>query len=287
MSRHIDIEKIDCCAPARSVAVDWEQFLATGTATTSLPTPIDEFYEAQQSLAKLSRLLGDASLAADASALLAGQVLLSYVSATELYFRRAIARMVRICPFVRGNASAQTIPFGAVDYYGTRGIEHALTEQVTFTEQGKVRSQLQQRLDVQVRAGTSLERSIADFEKLSNLRHALVHSHGVLNSANASQLLGASGNRARRTNLDEACLGWAASVTLNLVRDVNTEIVRSTLWRWVSNGYISTDRRRSRPRVKRLLDQFGSQVDLENGDTNFELTASTDLVVAIAGQCQQ
>jgi len=287
VSRHADIEKVECCAPARSVAVDWEQFLAPGVATTSLPTPIDEFYEAQKSLAKLSRLVGDTSLAPDASALLAGQVLLSYVSATELYFRRAIARMVRICPFVRSSTSAQTIPFGAIDYYGARGIEHALTEQVTFTEPGKVRSQLQQRLEVQVRAGTSLERSIADFEKLSHLRHALVHSHGVLNSTNASQLLAESGNRARRTSLDETCLGWAAAVSLNLVRDSNTEIVRSTLWRWISNGYVGTDRRQSRPRVKKLLDQFASQVDLASGDTTFDLTKSTDLVVAIAGQVQR
>ncbi len=65
----------------------------------------------------------------------------------------------------------------------------------TFTEPGKVRNQLLQRLDVQGPAGTSLDRSIADFETLSHLHHALVYSHGVLSSTNESAAPGGVGKQ--------------------------------------------------------------------------------------------
>ncbi|MDZ5663487.1 hypothetical protein SFC79_17065 [Nocardioides sp. S-58] len=221
---------------------------------------------------------------ADASALLAGQLLLGYVSATELYLRRTIARMVKVCPQIRASNSSQTIQFGAVDYYGKTGIEYALTEQVSFTEPGKIKSQLNARLGVAVGGGTSLERSISEFERLCQLRHALVHSHGVLSSANASLLLGASGTKAYQTRLDRDSLEWAAVVAVNLVRDVNLEVVRSTLWKWLTDGYLTPRKRVNRPRVDRLLSAIASETDRKSKLATFDTDTLTDLVTTVASE---
>jgi hypothetical protein len=224
-------------------------------------SPIDGFYGAHAGLIRISGIIGTGVLLPQDESLLGGQLLLGFVSATELYLRQSIARAVQICPVVRARNRDQTIPFGALDYYPRGDIEHSLTERVSFSEPGTIGKQLNARLGVTVTPNSSLQRSIADFEKLCQLRHSLVHSHGVINSSNAALLLGQDVSSSQLTAIDAQALQWIASVTMNLARDVSIELVRTIIWCWVTDGIITGDGRRDRPRLVRLIQRLGSTRD--------------------------
>ncbi|RZS43836.1 hypothetical protein EV193_102817 [Herbihabitans rhizosphaerae] len=263
MSRHAAIDSLSICAPPSAVSADWTIFVtSSGKARSS--SPIDSFYVEHQGLNKLGSLLQGDQVDEDVQYLLGGQLLLGYVSATELYFRQMISRCVALCPIIRQANGQQMIPFGALDYYHKDSLENALTERVSFSEPGTIKNQLDGRLGVKVVPRSSLDRSIEDYEKLCQVRHSLVHSHGVVNSSNAAKL-GIDPARSLQTCIDSRCLQLVAAVALNLVRDANNEIARSIVWDWVKRGILTGDNRKDRAHLGRLLRQLGSAIDSDSG----------------------
>ena len=263
MSRHVAIDSLSLCAPPSAISADWAIFVTSlGRARGS--SPVDSFYVDHQGLNKLGSLLQDGHVEDDVKQLLGGQLLLGYVSATELYFRQMISRCVALCPVIRRANHEQMIPFGALDYYHKDSLESALTERASFSEPGTIKTQLEGRLRVKVTPKSSLAQSIEDYEKLCQLRHSLVHSHGVVNSSNAAKL-GITAAKSLETCIDSRCLQVVAGISLNLVRDSNNEIVRSIIWEWIKCGLLVGDGRRDRSRLSRLLRQLGSVVDANSG----------------------
>jgi len=262
-SRHADIETLQVCFSPRTTSTDWSTCLEE-SASTSVPSPIDEFYNKHAGLTALGGFIGNA-LRADLAPVLADQLLLGYVSATELYFRRLLAATAQICPEVRDNVRDVEIAFGAVDFYPKDGIEYSLTEKITLTEEGKVKSLLVGRFGVSVNGTSSLSRAISQFEKLCHLRHALVHSSGVVNSRNAKSL----GHQASRSNcrvsMGENQLQLAAGVCMDLVRSANEEVARHVLWSWVVAGHLRGSKARDRTRLARFRQVFVSTTDVNAG----------------------
>lgn len=284
-NRHHEIDGLHCCAPARTNAVDWPGFLGPRNASDK-SSPIDAFYESQTLLIRSAAAIDQAGFDAAVKSLIAGQLFLGYVSATELYLRQTIATLVKLCPVTRRMNSDQALAFGAVDFYSRDDLAMALTEQVSFTETGKIRNQLKTRLGIDVQGKNSLERAINDFETVCQLRHALVHSHGRMSSRNASQFLAMTTARDSQARFDIAGLDDAASVSVNLVREVNLEVLRHVVWTWIQSGELDGDRRRTRRRLSRLLAAVASARDAAQGLVTMDEAAVTDIVMGIIGATQ-
>lgn len=264
---HSDVTGLCFNAPPATVTISWQTLVRPRDSSKDDPSPIDSFYTSHAGLTKLAGLLGSGQLDDETNLLLGGQILLGYVSATELYLRESAATSARICPIIRNLNKAATIPFGALDYYTKETIEHALTERVSFSEPGAIGKHLRTRLGVDFSNNGSLYRSIEDFERLCQLRHSLVHSSGVMNSSNATLLLGEECGSSRVTRIDQSGIQLVASVTINLVRDINLSLMRSIIWNWISQGTLTGDGRKDRPRIVRLLHRLGSEIDRDNGYT--------------------
>jgi len=234
-------------------------------------------------LIRAAAAIDQADFDADINGLIAGQLFLGYVSATELYLRQTVATLVTICPVTRRMNSDQTVAFGAVDFYSRGDLAMALTEQISFTEAGKIRNQLKTRLGIEVQGKDSLERAISDFETVCHLRHALVHSHGRMNSRNAAQFLATTTARDSQARFDIAGLDDAASVSVNLVREVNLEVLRHVVWTWIQTGELDGDRRSTRRKVSRLLAAVASARDAAQGLVAIDEAAVTDTVMAVIG----
>lgn len=285
-SRHRNINALHCCAPARTDVVDWSGFLGpSGGGDKS--SPIDSFYDSQTLLVRAAAAIDQAGFDADIMGLVAGQLFLGYVSATELYLRQMVATLVTICPVTRRLNSDQTLAFGAIDFYDRSDLAMALTEQVSFTEAGKIRNQLKTRLGIDVQGKDSLERAIDDFETVCHLRHALVHSHGRMNSRNAAQFLATTTAKDSRARFDIAGLDDAASVSVNLVREVNLEVLRHVVWTWIQSGELDGDRRRTRRKLARLLRAVASSRDAAQGLVTLDESAVTDSVMAVISTTQK
>jgi len=258
------MESICVSAPPRTTTADWKSCLDEQQIPLIALSPIDEFYIKHEGLTALSGLM-DQALRPELVSVLSDQLLLGYVSATELYFRRLLAVSARLCPEIRLHVADVEIPFGALDFYPRDQIEYALTEKITLTEQGKVRNLLESRFGIPVSKLQNLQRAIEQFEKLCHLRHALVHSSGVVNSRNAHSL-GHVGSRAIcKVRLDVAELQLAASVCMDLVRTVNDETAKHVLWTWLRGGHLKGQRTRDNSQLIKFLAAYASVSDVRLG----------------------
>ncbi|WP_371401115.1 hypothetical protein OHA10_24495 [Kribbella sp. NBC_00662] len=259
MSRHKDVDSLTFNAPARFSAVEWASFLQRSQVNDL--NPIDEFSSTHVGLTALGGLVGQGTIRSELEELLAGQVVLGYVSATELFMRRLLAKSVRLCPNLRKRNSAVQIPFGALDFYQREDIEHALTERVSFSEPGKVANVLRERFGIAVKPNSSMSTAIADFEGLCQLRHSLVHSRGVVNSMNAEQFELPQGRGHCVVTLDRSEIAAAGSICMNLVREVNNEVGKSVLWDWLTTGLLRGTKRVDSPKLSKFVKVFVSASD--------------------------
>ena len=273
--RHADLDALCVCAEPQSHFIDWHDFAVS--AANDSESPFDQFNASHVSLIQLTAVVAAAELSDDAIEMLGGQILLGYVSAVEQFLRSTISQMMMVCPLLRRENHDQMVRFGAIDYYSRDQLGFALSEGVSFSEGATIRKQLDARIGVRVETGSSLENSINEFELLCQVRHSLIHSRGNLNSRNASQLLPLStqGHHVIQTDIDS--LQSAASVATNLVRDVQLELFRSTIWRWVLKSVVTGDRRKDRPYVRRLLKGVGASSGLEGRP----ITTDDDILVLI------
>lgn len=277
-SRHKAVDGLTLCASPRTTLADWSSCLSEESgASGEGGSPIDEFYAKHEGLTALGGLIGP-SLRDELAPVLADQLLLGYVSATELYFRRLLAATAKLCPEVRRLARDVEIAFGALDFYPRDAIEYSLTEKLTLTEQGKVRNLLESRFGVAVNRHPDLERAIEQFETLCNLRHALVHSAGIVNSRNAKNLGHESKRAVCRVRLRPAELQLAASVCMDLVRAAHDEVGKNVFWGWVRTGYLKGNRSQDRGRVARFAEVFVSCRDQEVGLGSSDIDDLHDMI---------
>jgi hypothetical protein len=262
---HTAILSLKLNAPARASVVNWKDFFSPRTDVAKGVSPIDEFYLTHEHLNVLSGLASDRAIADHLRPLLADQMLLGYVSATEQYIRRLLAASVRLCPYLRARNANQQIFFSAVDYYSTEEIEHALTERVSFSEPGKVKSALDQRLAVSVAPNSSLERAISEYEQLCQLRHALVHSRGIVNSSNAQGFDLPKSKSQYNVSAGPLELQSAASVCIDLVRELNERTAQSVLWGWLNQGLLTGQKQKDRRRLQNFLETYSSATDTTGG----------------------
>ena len=108
---------------------------------------------------------------------------------------------------------------------------------------------------------SDLERAIDQFESLSNLRHALVHSGGVVNSRNAKNLGNVTSGSTWRVHLGPAELQVAASVCMDLVRTSHDEIGKQVFWNWITTGHLKGNWSHDRARIGRFASVFFSVRD--------------------------
>lgn len=259
MSRHTAINTVRFAAAPRSLNVNWDSFFSPSPSVTS-ESPIDAFYEEHQGLTSLSGLVSTAAIVPNLRPILARQLVLGYVSATETYMRHMLAGAVALCPHVRRRAADLSISFSAVDFYAVSEIEHALFERENFSGEREIATALRNRLGIDVKAPTPLAAALSDFGKLCELRHAIVHSRGLVSSINARKVGYTAASRVH-VQVDTGELLDVAAVCMNLVREVNDEAARSMLWEWIVGGQVVGRKRDDARRVNRLVSLFTSSRD--------------------------
>lgn len=197
-------------------------------------SPIDEFYINQKSFIKLGT--AEALSRNDA---LGRLLLLGIVSATETYFRNILSGLVYICPLAHVHAYVQQLSFGSVDYYLKRDLGLALLENHSLLSTKEITSQTQRILSLEIKSDASLLAAVNEFDKLCNLRHAAVHSHGALAPINVQKLGLSSATGRLSLSIDLDGFQEATEICLNVVRAYNRFVYRETVERWISNGVLT------------------------------------------------
>ena len=115
-------------------------------------------------------------------------ILLGYMSAIESFVRAIISGLINIDPVVRKDCGAKTISFAlATNYRDQTLLPEALMENMAFSSAGVIEKALKDFLGIK-QISDDLKKSIAEFNKLCQIRHCCVHRFGKLGSQNAMEL---------------------------------------------------------------------------------------------------
>lgn len=171
----------------------------------------------------------------NASATLGRLLILGLVTGTEAYFRGVLYGLASLCPLARESLAESEIPFGVIDFYGSDQAALGLFERVSFAGRAGIKEMTKKVAGLSWADKSSLGVAISNYEQVCHIRHAAVHSQGVLNRGNA-RVLGVSGP-ARPLNvvIDLPHFHTAAKACTNLVRDYNRFAFDGVLQRWIRN----------------------------------------------------
>ncbi len=253
------VPTLQFCATSKGVGPKWSECVVPTRSRFRITNPIDTFLERHLALRRINGRLGGLEIGDDEEFITRELLLLGFVSATELFFRQLIARTTQSCELIRERAADDVLSYRAVRYYSEDDLEMALTERLSFTEEGMVAKTMRKYWGVETSRYALLHDAAGRFESLCQLRHAVVHSGGMVNSRNSAGLLSSSAPSSVR--ISQVDLDKAAGVCLDLVRAANSEVGRALLWGWIRNSLVNGDWAADRERYRTLLEVFLSEVE--------------------------
>lgn len=190
-----------------------------------------------------------------------GMLMMALTSATETYFRTIIAGAVTTCPLSHAhNVDKGKISFRAIRYYPESMLVLALLEHVSFSDGEAIRKQANELLQINVPAAdkgaTSVATALQQFDQVCALRHALIHSAGLVNSQNCAEA-GLSGISVVAPNING--LQMVADICRNVVLSFNQFLFNSIIGRLYQRNIITGDIRSDEPLLKPLTALFLSK----------------------------
>jgi len=167
-------------------------------------------------------------------------VFLGYVSAVESYLRCLTRQLVMVDEYTADAVADQKITYGAAKHSTKELLPDAFLEDMTFISKSAIDGLLR---DIYKISPQKLEKHLAEYQKICQLRHCIVHRFGKLGTNNAIKL-GLRTHAAlfgKPIRLSASDLGNIAYTLINLVKAINdhvyVEVLRrsakqSTGWQW-------------------------------------------------------
>ncbi|GHH70893.1 hypothetical protein GCM10018793_05670 [Streptomyces sulfonofaciens] len=233
-----------------------DDFSACCVQSTSSACPIDAFYENTGEVLKLGLPQNLAS-----SPTLGRLLTLGLVTGAEAYFRSIFLGMLRICPLARERAADQMIPLGALEYYGADKIGMGIFEGISFAGGLEVKKRSGTLLNFSWPATGSLGVALSNFDAVCHIRHASVHSQGMLSRGNARALRVPPTAAASQVVIDFPHLQKIALICTSLVRAYNSDLFKVTVDKWISEKILTGSWADDRKSFTELCALFVSRVD--------------------------
>lgn len=217
-------------------------------------SPLDAYYSDAEQVLERSRR---ADVADDP--ILMRLLVMEVVSAAEYYFRTMLSAVVSLCPEAGVVAMNRQLTLGSVAFYG-RSIALGILDGVSLAAAGEVGRQTKNALGLDIPSGSPLAESLAQFEKVCQLRHAVAHSGGYLGAKNVTELA-VDNVFPCAVTVDFLRLQHVVAVGHNAARSFNSFVFERTLERWVSKKRMKGLWRVDKPKFERLLTLCHSSVD--------------------------
>lgn len=261
---------------------DWKQTVSANASTvrindvsnyveinTSFLSPIDRFYSGRNQL--LSAITPEYSLLNPSVTPL---MLVGLISYTENYFREVLAGIISICPKAKEKSSNKSLSL-ATAWFGYGELEKGAFENTSFSEVGVIKKNLINVVGYDVSNASQISSPLEEFGKLCELRHAIVHSAGLLAGKNAIKLELPSSRDAVNISVGFSELQEAAEVCTALICSVNIELFVHISKRWLNEWPRTPALRDENPNhlFKGVWRLFHSESDAENGLIPVPLTS--------------
>lgn len=225
---------------------------------TSNNSPIDEFY------LEVRNILSMSSPSMSSTDWKGCMYMIGIISNTENYFRTILGKMINICPISQKKAATNNINLGSVIWHPNEYIERGAFEHISFSESSKIIEITRKYIGVDLNQ-SNLTPILAEFNKVCELRHGIVHSSRVLAGKNALFLDLPSSENEQYITIGYGELQNIASICTTLVVSYNQNLFEKMIHRWATNwrkpNWNSEIENRE---IKKIWDIFYSKIDKAN-----------------------
>jgi hypothetical protein len=159
-------------------------------------------------------------------------VLVGLISLTENYFREILAGIITICPKAKKKSATKSLNL-ATAWIGFGEMEKGAFENTSFSDSKTVKKNLNDLVEINVSSSNQISTPLDEFGKLCELRHAIVHSAGLLAGKNAVNLELPNSKHSVKITVGYSELQEAAEVCTALVCAVNLELFINIATKWL------------------------------------------------------
>lgn len=256
------------------MSVDWKKSVSANPSTVTIrditgyvyacsvsKSPIDSFYIERKNL--LSAITPEY---AASNSSIPPLVLVGLISLTENYFREVLAGIITICPKAKQKSATKSLNL-ATAWIGFGEMEKGAFENTSFSDPKTIKKNLNDLVGINIPNSNQISTPLDEFGKLCELRHAVVHSAGLLAGKNAVNLELPNSRNAVKIKVDYSELQEAAAVCTALVCAVNLELFMNIATKWLKEwprtpAYRGQD---LNPLFKKVWELFFSEFDQSNG----------------------
>lgn len=160
-------------------------------------------------------------------------VFVGLISLVENYFREILAGIIIQCPKAKEKSASKPLNL-ATAWIGYGELEKWAFENTSFSDADTVKKSLSNLIGYTVSSASQVSTPLEEFNKLCELRHAIVHSAGLLAGKNAVQLQLPNSKNSVRITIGFSELQEAAEICTSLVCAVNLELYIHISRRWLN-----------------------------------------------------
>ncbi|MBF0658938.1 hypothetical protein IPZ60_09330 [Psychrobacter sp. NG25] len=263
------------------MTIDWKKSVSACASTVTIRditnyvdictvsnSPIDSFYIERN---KLLRAVTPEYATVNPS--IPSLVLVGLISLTENYFREVLAGVITICPKAKQGSASKTLNL-ATAWIGFGEMEKGAFENTSFSDPKVVKKNLLDLVGIKVTGVNQISTPLEEFGKLCELRHAIVHSAGLLAGKNAVNLELPSSRNSLKIEVGYSELQEAAEVCTALICAVNLELFINIATKWLHEWPRTPAYRGQNTNTlfKKVWSLFFSEFDQRNGLISDSLT---------------
>lgn len=191
------------------------------------------------------------------------------ISKTENYIREVLAECIKMCPICKSKTANRSVSLGSMMWQKSGEFEKGIFENVSFSDKSAIEKELRNCLDVDIKKNELLNEVLDEFDKLCQMRHAIVHSSRVLAGKNAIQLNIPPADKKVSIKVGYAQLQECASICTACVMTFNLKLFEVMGQRWAVNWRRLADfwdAEKEDEYFSRIWDVFSSEADRRESD---------------------
>lgn len=191
------------------------------------------------------------------------------ISKTENYIREILAECIKICPLCKNKTTNRSVSLGSMMWQKSGEFEKGIFENISFSDKSAIEKELRNCLGVNIEKNELLSETLGEFDKLCQMRHAIVHSSRILAGKNAIQLNIPPNNENLAIKVGYAQLQECASICTACVMTFNLKLFEVMGHRWAIDWRRLADFwdvEKEDEYFSRIWDVFSSVVDRNEPD---------------------
>lgn len=199
-----------------------------GSSATPVRSAIDTFYFSAEPILVG---VGPAYFGAHPEQV-SGLLYIGLISSTENYFRNILGLILEVCPVARQKAAEEKVQLGSYLWSGPGIHSRTAFDFIAFSSGKNVTETFNKFVGYQVKQHGVWKAMLAEYDKLCEIRHGIVHSGLVLSGKNALKLGLSPTASCMQVNPTYATVQEAGAICTTLVQAANNELFELMVDRW-------------------------------------------------------